>query len=351
MPDKPKKFNFGLITVAGTTLAMLIFSEIVLAILDLPPNYQSFVKPPQFLALRENHPWYEVGYVNLAGQTVTFQYNSNERGYFMLDNLVNHRFNKLGFRGLDFSEEKQSGATRIAFFGDSFTMGEGVFFQDTYPQQTRAYFMRDFQKRVESLNFGVSAYNTEQEEKLISYILPKFNPDVLVLGYFMNDPAGRLPTTKEEAKLWDPAASIRTKYPPPPNIRLLGLGYAAWMNWISKKLELDYSRKLHDPNDVYWSVSETALHEIGNKCREFDIPCVAVLFPLLTDLQEYPLMPEHNQVKETLVAAGFVVLDVLGEVKTFPTTELHVHPTDHHPNELVHRLVGEKLANIIAPLL
>ena len=123
------------------------------------------------------------------------------------------------------------------------------------------------------------------------------------------------------------------------------------MGWKSTKVRFDHSRALHDPNGVYWPAAESALREIGDKCRQLDIPCVAVLFPWPLDLQEYPLLREHEQVKETLVAAGFLVLDVLDEVKHFPAAGLTVHPADHHPNEIVHRLVGEKLAHTIADVL
>jgi hypothetical protein len=350
MPDKRKDIILGLITLSLAILVTLTVSEITLTILGLPQTHQLPIKSPQFLKLNRDHPWHELGHVNVANQTATFEYDSNDRGYFRLDNIVTHRFNSLGFRGPDFLEQKSPDIIRIAFFGDSFTMGEGVYFEDTYAQQTRTYFMRNFRKQVESLNFRVAGYNTEQEQKLIGYILPRFNPDVLVLGYTMNDPGNRIPQTQEEAELWDPNWAVRAKYPPP-RTRVLRLGHGAWMNWISTKVRFDHSRTLHDPNGVYWPVAESALREIGERCREFNIPCVAVLFPWLLDLQEYPLMREHEQVKETLIEAGFVVLDVLDEVEDFPAAELTVHPTDHHPNELVHRLVGEKLALTIASVL
>jgi len=350
MPDKSKDIIFGLITFSVAILVTLTLSEIALAILDLPQTHQLPKKSPQFLKLNQDHPWHDLGYINVADQTATFEYDSNERGYFRVDNVVTHRFNSLGFRGPEFPDKPPPDVIRIAFFGDSFTMGEGVYFEDTYARQTRTYLMRDFRKRVESLNFGVAGYNTEQEEKLIGYILPRFNPDVLVLGYTMNDPGNRIPQTQEEAELWDPNWALRAKYPPP-RTRVLRLGHSAWMGWISTKVRFDHSRVLHDPNGVHWPVAESALREIGDKCRQFNIPCVAVLFPWLLDLQEYPLLREHEQVKETLIEAGFVVLDVLDEVKHLPAAELTVHPTDHHPNEIVHRLVGEKLAHTIADVL
>jgi hypothetical protein len=350
MTDKRRAKIFRLITVAAATLATLVLAEIALIIMDLPHSHQLPIKSPQFRKLSPEHPWYEIGHINLINQAATIQYDSNERGYFRFDNVVTHRFNNLGFRGPDFSEKKPPDTIRISFFGDSFTMGEGVFFQDTYPQQARHYLMRNHKQQIESLNFGVSAYNSEQEEKLIGLILPKFHPDILVLGYTMNDPNTRLPETQEEAEFWDPVGALRARYPPP-KLRVLRLGYIAWMNWLSNTKQADFPKDLHDPNGVFWPNAEAALHKIGKRCREFDIPCIAVLFPELVDLQEYPLMDEHQQVKETLNAAGFVVLDILEDIKHLEAADLIVHPTDSHPNELVHRLIGEKLATLITAML
>jgi hypothetical protein len=105
MPDKSKDIIFGLITFSFVILVTLTLSEITLAILDHPQIHQLPKKSPQFLKLNQDHPWHDLGYVNVADQTATFEYDSNERGYFQADNVVTHRFNSLGFRGSEFLEK------------------------------------------------------------------------------------------------------------------------------------------------------------------------------------------------------------------------------------------------------
>jgi hypothetical protein len=347
MSKKTRNITFSIATVILASLAILAMAEVMLRLFGLPKATAPIIKPPQFVALADDHPWYSIGHLNLISDTAVFQYGSNERGYFRFNNEVEHKFNSLGFRGPEFSEKKAPNTIRIAFFGDSMTMGEGVHFEDTYPKQTRIQLARKSPGYFESLNFGVSGYNTEQEEKLISFILPKFDPDVLVLGYFMNDPADRLPRTEREAATGDPIILLQARYPPP-RLRVFRLVHKAWLNWKMQNTTIDYFQTLHNPDERYWPRSESTFREIGERCQEYDIPCVVVIFPILWDLQNYALKDEHNRIKAAFLSKKFLVLDVLEELQGFDANELRVHATDRHPNEIVHRIVGERLANIIA---
>jgi hypothetical protein len=334
---------------ALTTLLVLILGELTLNILGLPKFYEGPVKSPQFTALGRTHPWADIGHLNIMGDTAIFRYASNERGYFRYQNEVDHSFNSLGFRGLEFSEVKTPGRFRTAFFGDSMTVGEGVYIEDTYPQQVRIELQQDYQIFVETMNFAVSAFNSEQEARLVRHVLPQFDPDILVLGYTMNDPADRIPRRPEDAPNWDPVAVFKATHPPP-DLHTLRLIHSVYMQWRVRNLTLEFLKDLHDPDGSRWARTASAIEDIGNQCQQRGIPCVAVLFPILTELQEYPLAQGHQQVRTTLETNGFLVLDMLEELRPHTAKDLWVHPTDQHPNEFVHRLVGEKLAALIASL-
>jgi lysophospholipase L1-like esterase len=349
MLPKNRQFKFAIGTIALTTLLVLILGEFTLNILDLPKIYASPVKSPQFMALSRTHPWADIGHLNIMGDTAIFRYASNERGYFRYQNEVDHSFNSLGFRGLEFSEARIPGRLRIAFFGDSLTVGEGVYIEDTYPQQVRIELQKNYQIFVETMNFAVSAFNSEQEAKLVRHVLPQFDPDILVLGYTMNDPADRIPRRPEDAPNWNPVEVFKATNPPP-DLRTLRLIYSVYMKWRVRNLTLEFLKDLHDPDGSRWARTASAIKDVGNQCKQRGIPCVAVLFPILTELQEYPLVQEHRQVRATLEADGLIVLDMLEELLPHADKDLWVHPTDQHPNEFVHRLVSEKLAALIASL-
>jgi hypothetical protein len=71
---------------------------------------------------------------------------------------------------------------------------------------------------------------------------------------------------------------------------------------------------------------------------------VAVVFPLLHRLDDYPLAAAHADVTATFTAAGIPVVDLLEPFRAYADEELWVHPVDPHPNEIGHRIAAERLA-------
>ncbi|TAE06606.1 MAG: hypothetical protein EAZ94_30425 [Oscillatoriales cyanobacterium] len=115
-----------------------------------------------------------------------YTYPDNPRGYFNEKNEVSGTINAKGFRGADLPFEKANGITRIAFLGDSFTLGMGVKDNDTLPIS----FERAIQSKypnTQVLNFGISATSTKEQIKLLEEYVIKFKPDVVVIVVFLND--------------------------------------------------------------------------------------------------------------------------------------------------------------------
>src|SRR5499427_5580761 len=94
--------------------------------------------------------------------------------------------NSKGLRDREFSYEKPPGKLRILMLGDSFTVGWGAKFDETFPKRIeRIYADRGIEADV--INTGVGNYNTIQE---VEYYLTegyKYNPDIVVLNFTFND--------------------------------------------------------------------------------------------------------------------------------------------------------------------
>lgn len=74
-----------------------------------------------------------------------------------------------------------------------------------------------------------------------------------------------------------------------------------------------------------------------------------MIFPLLFQLDErYPYAVIHAKVRAAAEEAGAVVVDLLPRLKGKRAERLWVHPTDQHPNEEVHRIAAEALAQEIS---
>lgn len=98
------------------------------------------------------------------------------------------RTNVHGFRGDDWPEAKPPGTLRLVALGDSVTFGWGVGQDETYVERLAASVraLPDVAP-VEALNCAVPGYNAAQEAALFDTRLRRFGPDVVLLGYVLND--------------------------------------------------------------------------------------------------------------------------------------------------------------------
>jgi hypothetical protein len=349
-----KLIHYSLLIIFGFTIA-LAGSELALALLKLPPEpLKRHSSPPQFRFV----PGAKFGYVNKPSTNIPFIYDGDPRGYFESDNEVNHRTNALGFRGYAFSREHDDKTYRIIFLGDSFTFGEGVHFQDTYPETVRSLLDKQTPgKQVETQNFGVGGFNTRQEADLLHTLAIQSSPDLVVLGYTLNDAEPPLFTYNPNTKKYERRArhlllreSGATKGPPDNAIYKLRLAQLFWHAYNSRKQTqntIKYYKSLYMDGAPAWAVTTKALKEIGDLCASNGIPCIGVIFPVLHNLDDYPLVNIHNHVGKIMEESGFIVVDLLQYLHGWKGPELWVHPTDQHPNELVHKIAAEEVVEVI----
>jgi len=98
----------------------------------------------------------------------------------------------LGYRGPAWTAPKRPGERRIACLGDSFTFGWGVEDDETWPRQLQGLLDgRPGGERWSVMNFGVPGYNTWNELRTYERVVRAHRPDVVVLGFFLNDVSPR----------------------------------------------------------------------------------------------------------------------------------------------------------------
>jgi len=96
--------------------------------------------------------------------------------------------NSEGFRAPEFELPKPRGRLRIVCLGDSWTFGANVDQDQAYPQQLQALLRRAFPAAdVEVLNLGVFGYSSFQGLELLRQRALALDPDVVVIGFAMND--------------------------------------------------------------------------------------------------------------------------------------------------------------------
>jgi lysophospholipase L1-like esterase len=97
-------------------------------------------------------------------------------------------FNSAGFRDDEFPTTKVPGAIRIIALGDSWTFGHNVAVEQGYPKRLEAMLRSELPgKKIEVLNFAMLAYTSHEGLKLLQRKALPMQPDIVLIGYAMND--------------------------------------------------------------------------------------------------------------------------------------------------------------------
>ncbi len=94
--------------------------------------------------------------------------------------------NGMGFRNREIGEKKP-GVYRIVMLGDSFTMGEGVRDDQTFPYLAERYLNGDGGGKYEVVNLGIESYSPVLEYLLLKKYIGVLKPDMVVLNFDMSD--------------------------------------------------------------------------------------------------------------------------------------------------------------------
>ncbi|GJL70185.1 MAG: hypothetical protein NPIRA06_28200 [Nitrospirales bacterium] len=96
------------------------------------------------------------------------------------------KVNSHGFRDREFHVEKERGVYRVIALGDSITFGKSLAVEETFPKQLEVL-VSEKGHQVEVLNVGHGGYNTLQEVATLEHVGIKFKPNLVILGYCVND--------------------------------------------------------------------------------------------------------------------------------------------------------------------
>ena len=245
-------------------------------------------------------------------------------------------------RDYAYSTVKPPNTFRIAIVGDSFTFGDFVQFDDTFPKRLERWL--NFNKRsikVEVLNLSKPGYSSADEDPLVQYAATKLSADLVLLEYTLNDPEivpyranrkivhGQVEFDSELFKIWRGLGFIMTRY----------------SNWKSRREFQQYYFDLFDKPET-WNRCVGALTHMRNVTTEQHVRFAAVVFPLFnTPLDEtYPYRPLHQKVMEEFSQLGVPALDLYDAFSGIPNERLEVVPGENgHPDEIAHRIAAESI--------
>jgi len=265
---------------------------------------------------------------------------------------TDHLTNRGRWRDTEHAVQKPAGAIRIAFFGDSMTYGQGVEFEDTFAFQTGEILRRELNRTdIEILNFGVPAYNIlDNLENLKTNVL-RYEPDIIVYGYCIND----FNFPGAEARL---AAKLQKEVA---RFRIFGFlerhsKVAYFVDWILYQL-FSKARRLHhdwmveslDPaiNPWYLEMKRSVADIVEILSKKNGLVVILPIFNSQNEDQLSYYAKARALVVERCVDLQVGFVDVFPKMKFKPPKHWWVSVDDHHPNKKGHALIARLIADAL----
>lgn len=308
-------------------------------------------------------------------------YPSNPRGYFDIDlrlprndaryrHLAPHRFdaiqryhpwavesryNALRFRDAPLGP-KPAGVKRVVVLGDSFTEGQGVKQDETAVRVLERLLAQHGPVRYEVRNCARRGADFPELFGIFEEVLP-YEPDLVVYALALNDavqpPEFRARQSYVDDWILDRENLADPSGPPPGRPRSLALAFFARRveSWRLGRETTRWYRDMWSAANPGWRRTQEYILEMDRRLRRRGARLLVAPWPLLASLEShYPFEAVHETLRFFCLVNGIPYHDLLPVFRGRRTADLWVHPVDHHPNELAHRLTAESLAPAVTRL-
>ena len=288
--------------------------------------------------------------------------------------------NRYGFRERNFDSPKPAGIYRIMVLGDSLTWGAGLAPEERYTAIAEHLLNETFNDRkFEILNFGISGGPTISERDILQKYKDIVDPDLIVVGFCLNDPQPRPQDYSVERENLEKSAYGHFVAQMQAFLRDIGLPYlakrlnVAFYNLAMKAGTIpDWQTALqrtYEPLSDEWVAFVQALREIknisdelhlsrpifvilnqGNHSSEYDNlegrhqgdSSYAVGQELAGHIEQY--LAWYHQAEKAAEDVGFLTYNHEYEIpRQIDNESLWVNKLDGHPSASLHRVYGKKL--------
>lgn len=271
--------------------------------------------------------------------------------------------NSKGFRGTrEYAIPKPPDVFRIVVLGDSVVNGFGVEDEQTFSAVLEK--MLSSQRPTEVLNLGVAGFGNAEELVQLENVGLEQQPDMVVLGYFVNDHFENLTSDLyrlEEGKLVrnarvnEPAVLLRDGVSTIPGYNFL-CQHSYFVNFVRQRASGFFRNKMAQKHrlgtDAYTSAqpSETEIaltsalvDELIRVCHERQIPILILNLPM-----EIEGAWMQNLVSDRLTRQDQTrIVQVAEEIWNTKEIRDIATPGTYHPNAHGHQLIAEWLADYV----
>jgi hypothetical protein len=236
--------------------------------------------------------------------------------------------NSDGFRDEEYNFQRNE-KSRIVVLGDSLTFGWGVEKADTYEVVLEQ--MLSDARPTEMINFGHGNYNTEQQVNLFKEKGLKYDPDRVVVFYFINDAE---------------VTPVRSSWVWLGQLRSVTFLWSRIRGLLTRTdggqtFESFYGDLYADDQPGFQAMKQAFL-ELRDLTDELGMGLQVIMIPELHNLVDYSFSAEYAKVAGFLQDSGIEYIDLTDEFRGYENaTELWVARDDAHPNALAHGMIAE----------
>lgn len=274
---------------------------------------------------------------------------------FRPDNLEPR--NKSPMTGPDLREPRsrippRSDAFRILVVGDSFAWGDGVHSQDAFPFRLEQQLnTRSHDRRFEVINWSHAGWGTRHQVNSLQGKLEDLDPDLIILGFVLNDPEPRQVRQRKAAQ-----TQLDPRQPSPGlseflfrHSRLYAFVWTRVENTRIRRELTAYFFSLFDGET--WRNCKWALGDLKRAASAHEIPLAMVIWPLFdTEVfdDSYPYLELIAKAEKAAKGLRLPVLDLFDSYRGLDGRRLALVPfTDSHPSELAHRIGADAILDFL----
>jgi hypothetical protein len=257
---------------------------------------------------------------------------------------------------------------KIMVIGDSYIFGGGIEFKDNFSQNLKRMINSDKGNFENGWVLDVSKPSSNNLDNNLTYFefVPRFKPDIVIIGYNDNDVEGNLLKVKINEPISDYLKENKTSSSGAKKIidKIYDILYTSEflryiMHETHKQLKatgiiipgsgFDLMLKSYWQNGENWQQSKVLLKEIIDYSKENDIQLIVYHFPEMDLIEHQKLFVKSNASIKSFFSSYLSVLYVDGneQFRYEKSKDFVLSKYDGHPNEEAHKKIAELVFNLI----
>ena len=270
--------------------------------------------------------------------------------------------NRLGFREREVDIPKPASVYRIMVLGDSLTWGVGLREPERYTALLEMRLKTFYQlHQVEVLNFASIGASTARERDILARFAPSVEPDLVIVGFCINDPQPRAMNyaVERERYAWLLRGLYALRYAFLSHTAMFATKRADRLLQVVGRIPSwpDALDRTYDLQAPEWGTFTAALADIVRETRARHLS-PPLFMPLLSFDGDYSkpdtllqrVLKWSHQAAAAAHAAGFETVNLEELFRAEGLRVRAVNAWDNHPDAECHSVYAKRLADAVAPI-